>query len=53
MNKRRNLEMSDFPSDGAVALLIWILCLAILFFTGAGAVLLDSIAGYVATWGMK
>ena len=53
MNRRRNLEMSDFPSDTAVAALLWVLCLAVLIFSGAGPILLDSIAGYVATWGMK
>lgn len=51
MKNRRNLE--QFPSDGALALALWLACLAILVFTGAGEVLIDQIAGYVATWGMK
>lgn len=51
MKNRRNLE--QFPSDGALALALWIACLAILVFTGAGEVLIDQIAGYVATWGMS
>ena len=51
MKNRRGID--EFPSDGAVALFIWILCILVLLFTGAGEVLLDQIAGYVATWGMK
>ena len=52
MNRRKNLEMSDFQSDRAVALCIWLVTLGILIFTGAGEVMWGQIQSYLATWGM-
>ena len=50
MNRRRNLEMPDFPSDRAVALCIWLVTLGILIFTGAGSVMWHGLADTVAAW---
>jgi len=51
-NKRFALEMSDFPSDRAVALCIGAVTVGVLIFTGAGEILAAQLAAYVATWGM-
>ena len=49
-NKRFALEMSDFPSDRAVALCIGAVTVGVLIFTGAGEVMWHGLADTVAAW---
>ena len=50
MNRRKNLEMSDFPSDRALALCMYAVVLGLLIFTGAGSVMWHGLADTVAAW---
>ena len=50
MNRRFALEMYELPSDRAVALLLWLVTLGILLFTGAGEVMWHRLADTVAAW---